>query len=559
MSRANRKRLDELEPLIMAQAGKLENSVYGIVDRVDDGVPNIIRRWKGSIGRMVETDEEPTILVGEKFEPLILKHKKYKAVFGGRAGMKSRFASDAMVGEVNSCGSKVYAIRERMKSLKQSIYASILATIDRLQFNGFMPVESKWEIRHKTGGEFAFGGMQNIIDMKGSVNFKFFLMEEAARTKQETIDTLGPTLRDVEGAELWYIWNPESSNDAMSKEFILPYQAELDRCGYYEDDYHIIIKTTYRDNPWFMGDESLKMELSKDESKVERGLMSKARFDHIWNGAFNDGIEDGIIHEDWFDACVDAHLKLGFKAIGAVTATHDPADTGTDEKTIAIRQGVVFTYMEEIAAENGNRALDYACGIAINHNVDHFGWDCDGMGALLRDQVEANFKGKKVDTWMFKGSHSVHMPEAVYAFSDNYGIKGQKKNKEVFRNKRAQRYVELADRMFKTWEAVTAKERGEAVYHNPDELISFSSDINCLTKLRAELCRLPRKKNNSGMIELYTKADMVAGITMSDGRKLSIPSPNLADDVMMSFDRPDLVRPVQSNAMPPSLNLPRYR
>jgi phage terminase large subunit len=181
------------------------------------------------------------------------------------------------------------------------------------------------------------------------------------------------------------------------------------------------------------------------------------------------------------------------------------------------------------------------------------------MGALLRDQVEANFKGKKVDTWMFKGSHSVHMPEAVYAFSDNYGIKGQKKNKEVFRNKRAQRYVELADRMFKTWEAVTAKERGEAVYHNPDELISFSSDIKCLTKLRAELCRLPRKKNNSGMIELYTKADMVAGITMSDGRKLSIPSPNLADDVMMSFDRPDLVRPVQSNAMPPSLNLPRYR
>ena len=98
-----------------------------------------------------------------------------------------------------------------------------------------------------------------------------------------------------------------------------------------------------------------------------------------------------------------------------------------------------------------------------------------------------------------------------------------------------------------------------SVYHNPDDLISFSSDIKCLTKLRAELCRLPRKKNNSGMIELYTKADMVAGITMSDGRKLSIPSPNLADDVMMSFDRPDLVRPVQSNAMPPSLNLPRFR
>ena len=66
-------------------------------------------------------------------------------------------------------------------------------------------------------------------------------------------------------------------------------------------------------------------------------------------------------------------------------------------------------------------------------------------------------------------------------------------------------------------------------------ITSLLHEPEALTKLRAELCRLPRKKNNSGMIELYTKADMVAGITMSDGRKLSIPSPNLADDVMMSL------------------------
>ena len=194
--------------------------------------PSHDRKWKGTIGQMESTEEEPTIYLIEKLEPMILKHKKYKAMFGGRAGTKTRFAQDAMIGEVNSQGTKIYVLRERMKSLKESIYSGIETSIKRLRFMGFLPVPSKWEIRHKTGGAFTFGGMQNIIDMKGAANYKFFLMEEAARTKQQTIDTLGPTLRDMPGAELWWLWNPESSQDPMSQEFIVPYQAYIDRDGY---------------------------------------------------------------------------------------------------------------------------------------------------------------------------------------------------------------------------------------------------------------------------------------------------------------------------------------
>ena len=82
-------------------------------------------------------------------------------------------------------------------------------------------------------------------------------MEEAEKTKQETIDTLGPTLRDTPGAELWYLWNTGSSQDPMSKEFINTYRADLDKKGYYEDEYHLIIKVSHKDNPWFKWDESL--------------------------------------------------------------------------------------------------------------------------------------------------------------------------------------------------------------------------------------------------------------------------------------------------------------
>jgi len=531
------KRVDSLEPLANVHVGEVEETVYGVVDKInDDGTPNFIRKWKGTIGNMRPTDEEPSIFVIEKLEPAILKHKKYKCLFGGRAGTKSIMAMDAMVGDVNANGSKVYALRERMKSLKESIYSGVENRITDIKMSGFTPVPSQWEIRHKSGGKFTFGGMHNIIDMKGSFNYKYFLMEEAARVKQETIDVLGPTLRGVSGAELWYIWNPESASDPMSLEFIVPYQADLDRDGYYEDEYHLIIRVGFEDNPWFKYDESLRTEYDKDKSKLDKGLMSKARFNHIWHGHFNDDVENGLIESDWFDACIDAHLKLGFEPKGAIIATHDPSDMRIDAAPVSICHGSVWLHMEEIEAANGNDAFDIACNVAKDWNADIFGWDCDGMGALLRNQAAENFKGTKMHTYMFKGSEAVHLPEAIFEHGEDYGIRGAKTNKDVFRNKRAQNYVDVAIRCQKTYEAVT-----QGKYYNPDELISFSSEIKCLQKLRAELCRLPLKPNSNNTIELYTKEDMKKGIQMPDGQRLKLPSPNLADNVMMRYDKAAII------------------
>lgn len=527
------KRLDNIEPLIMAQAGKLEDSVYGVVDKVSsDGTPNFVRRWKGTIGNMVPTDEEPTIYIIEKLEPIILKHKKYKCLFGGRAGTKSIAAMDAMAGDVNSCGSRVFVLRERMKSLKESVYAGINDRIKELNISGFAPYPSLWEIRHKAGGKFTFGGMQNIIDMKGSFKYKYFFMEEAARTSQQTIDILGPTLRSVPGAELWFVWNPESANDPMSLEFITPYQDAIDRDGFYEDDYHLIIKVGFEDNPWFMHDESLRTEYEKDKSKVESGLMSKARFYHIWHGEFNDMVTNSVIEPDWFDACVDAHKKLGFEARGAVVAGHDPADVGSDAKGLAIRHGVVFKTLQEIQAEDANRGFDVACREAKQAGCDAFIWDADGLGAVLRDQAGRNFNGTRVHTVMYKGSESPHHPEAVFKEAADYNIQSQKSNKDVFANKKAQNIIAFANRCKRTYDAVV-----NGVYHDPDSLISFDSeaiDSRIMAKFRAECCKMPLKPADT--IKFYTKEEMRKGVLQPDGSRIKIPSPNLFDAAVISFD-----------------------
>lgn len=545
MSSALLSRVSRLEPIIAASTGKLEKSVYGVVDRVDriDGklVPHCVRKWKGSIGNMVETDEEPTIYLIEKLEPMILKHKKYKCLYGGRGGTKTRFAQDVMAGEVNGGGSKVYVLRERMKSLKESIYAGLKKSISDLGLSGFLPVPSQWEIRHKTGGIFTFGGMSNIIDMKGSSNYKYFLMEEAARTKQETIDTLGPTLRDTPGAELWYLWNSESSNDPMSKEFIVPYQAYIDKQGYYEDEYHLIIKIGYQDNPWFEYDDSLRTELKKDREKVADGRMSQARFNHIWEGAFNDDVDTSVITQEMFDACIDAHKKLGFDvddngetdATGSKVVGFDPSDIGGDAKGYSERHGVVITYLEEIESPNANRAFDVASRKAKEFGADAFGYDGDGMGALLRDQAEANFSGFKTQVYMYKGSTEVNRPNELFkAENSNVNMKEERYNKDVFSNKKAQNIIGFAERVYRTYEAVVHKK-----YHDPESLVSFDSKTipqAMMQKFRAESCKLPLKPADK--IKFYTKEEMRRGITLPDGKRLVIPSPNLFDAVVLSFD-----------------------
>lgn len=560
------RRLDNIESMALAQAGRLEPTVYGVIDRVDkiNGVlvPNILRKWIGTIGELEPTDKEPTVLLVEKFEPLILKKKKYKCLFGGRGGMKTRFAQGVMISDVHSAGTKIYVLRERMTALKESVYSGIESNIKKMTLGGFIPRPSRWEIKNQNGGRFVFGGMQNIIDMKGTADFKRFLMEEAENTKQSTIDTLGPTLREVEGAELWYLWNTGSSQDPMSKEFITPYQADLDKYGYYEDDYHIIVKTTYEDNPWFEYDESLIQELEKDKQKVARGIMSESRFNGIWKGSFNDDVTTSIIKEDWFKACIDAHKKLGFAGIGAKVCGGDPSDIGTDPFGYVGRHGVVVECVDEIEGDNGNRKMDEACKAAIAYGADSFGYDADGLGATLRDNVNRAFSGKNANIYAYKGSSEIWFPEAQFKSETATLTNTSKglKNKDVLANKKAQNTLNMAERIFRTYEAVV-----EGKYHDPETLISFASfdpetktgiKPEMLEKLKAEACKTPIKPAST--VKFYTKQELRAGVKLPDGSLLKIPSPNLFDALVLSFDNACIINHINSNVVIPR-PIPRMR
>jgi phage terminase large subunit len=206
-------------------------------------------------------------------------------------------------------------------------------------------------------------------------------------------------------------------------------------------------------------------------------------------------------------------------------AAHDPSDTGPDSKGYAMRHGIVVLRVEEKTDGSVNEGGHWACGLANNDQVDTYTWDCDGMGAALTEQTANAFKGTNRVIAAFKGSETPDTPDAMYEPTDASIIQGRQTFKDTFHNKRSQYYFDLRDRIYRTYRAVEFKE-----YCDPDKLISFSSKIQLLSKVRAELCRMPVKPNGSGLLELYTKQAMKA--------KFKIQSPNLGDSVMM------LMRPV---------------
>ena len=92
----------------------------------------------------------------------------------------------------------------------------------------------------------------------------------------------------------------------------------------------------------------------------------------------------------------------------------------------------------------------------------------------------------------------------------------------------------LRDRIYNTFRAIV---HGE--YKDPDTLISFDSSIESLSKLRAELCRMPVKPNANGLIELYTKSIMKS--------RFKVDSPNLGDSIMMLMREPVIITPMTLN------------
>lgn len=459
----------------------------------------------------------PNLKINRKLLPLITVQKALKIVIGGRGSGKSIGFADALCMDMETKGTDVLCLREHQNSISDSVHRTFEASIkDRLKLQGWVIQENK--IISPSGSKTSYkGAARNPDAIQSAAGYKRSWFEEAHRASQTSLDKLIPTIIRTKGSECWFSANPQNSNDAFSKRFINPYLKELQGTGTYEDDLHLIIVLNWRDNPWW-GEEQESLRAWDFEN------ISRTKYDWIWEGRFNDSVENSIIKPEWFDASIDAHLVMGIKPLGYIVASHDPSDTGTDSKGFILRHGSVILDVKESGLGDVNHGCDWALDMTIQAQADYFVWDCDGLGVSLKRQVYQSLNGKKIEPVMFKGSESPDDPDDLYQGSLNSDFMKERTNRQTFRNKRAQHYMMLRDRFQNTYRAIVKKE-----YVDPDTMICISSDIEHLDKLRSEVCSIPLKQTGNGLIQILRKDEM---------KKRGISSPNLADSLMMSMVNP---------------------
>lgn len=461
----------------------------------------------------------PHLRIPEKLGPILTTKARLIVLIGGRSSAKSESIARILLMKSQKEGADVLCGREYQNSIDDSVHKLLATLIKKEKITGATVLDKK--INFSSGGSFRYKGFaRNSAAVRSAQDFKYSWIEEAQDLSEESIEDLLPTIR-AKGSQLFFGANPMSSRDPFSKRFINPFKKHLDRYGIYEDGMHLIIVLNWRDNPWHSELEPQRL--------WDYENLSRAKYNHIWEGHFNDTVEHSIIEAEWFDAAIDAHIKLGFEPRGMKIVSHDPSDEGGDEKGLVYRHGSVILEVLEKSGGDVNEGCDWATQFALENQVDVFTWDCDGLGISLKRQVGEAFEGKKTNIILFKGSESPVKPHELYQFDDRIARVDAKTNKETFKNKRAQYYWRLRDRFYNSYRAV---EKGE--YIDPDDMISVSSEIQCMESFRSEVCRIPKKPSGSGFIQIMTKQEMKL--------KHKIESPNLADSAMMAMEMPELIK-----------------
>ncbi len=496
------------------------------------------------------------IQCAERLGVLLTKEKRIKILVGGRGSSKSTFAADMMLSNIASgktwCGG-----REFLNSIDDSVHSLLVDEIARCNLSGFRVTDKK--ISHVSGGRVFYRGLsRNFTSLKGLNVSGGLWIEEGELLSEGTLRVLTASIRasarevdealrqgkSVDMPEIWITLNRGSVTDPISVQFLSRADRELAKCGYYEDDMVMIVQINYDENPWFV-----HSGLEDERADNEKHLTS-AEYAHKWLGEYADSIQNAIILPEWFDSAIDAHKKLKMEARGQKIVSYDPSDIGhdsgekrnsADAQGLVCRHGSIVYHVEENYKDDVNDGCDWALNRAIEDNADMFVWDSDGLGVSLRRQVAQTLDGKWTSWEMFKGSSKVENPNEPHAPDRYSSWANALPNVQIFRNLRAQKYWQLRERFQATHRAITTGK-----YTDPEELISIDSKIGeeVLRKLRAEVCKIPKKENPNGMIQIMSKVDIY--------KKYQLKSPNLADSLMMSLMMPPLsqrmgARPVVSD------------
>lgn len=430
-------------------------------------------------------------------EDFWMEPARNKVLYGGRFSSKSWDAAGFSIFLADNYKLRILCARQFQNKIEESVYSLLKVQIERFGLKDrFRVLNNKIENIH-TGSEFLFYGLwRNIDEIKSLEGVDICWLEEAHNVSKEQWEVLEPTIRK-EHSQFWIIFNPKLTTDFVYRRFVTNPPPNT-----------VVRKINYPDNPFLSNTALGVAAAAKDEDEEN--------YNHIYMGQPREDDDDVIIKRSWVMASIDAHKQLGFEPQGARKLGFDVADSGDDKCANVEAYGSVIFHAEEWKA--GEDEILLSCTKTFDRameNQAHIIYDCIGVGATAGAKFGElnNSRRLYLKYSKFNASNAVWQPEAMYN-------RTQVSNRDMFANLKAQSWWLLADRFRNTYNAI---KRGQEF--SPDELISISADCPHLEKIIDELVAPKQQRTADGKFKVESKEDM---------KKRGIPSPNLADALVMS-------------------------
>lgn len=378
-------------------------------------------------------------------------------------------------------------VRRYQNKIKESVYTLIKDQISRFDMPDFNTMAAT--IEHANGSEFVFYGIErNTDEIKSFEGADILWIEEAHNLTKEQWQILKPTIRK-QGSEIWISFNPKLITDFVYQRFIVNPPADTR-----------VRLINYLENPFLSDTAKNDIEDLKAEDYEE--------YEHIYLGVPRTDDDMAVIKRSWMEASVDSHIKLDMPLGGARTVGYDVADSGEDKNAVAIFNGAICEGLDEWKApedeliQSAKRAWAHVQGGRMLYDSIGVGAH---TGSTLKDQ------GIRTGYYKFNAAAALVKPDAEYA--------PKIRNKEKFENLKAQAWQDVADRLRNTFNAVN-----KGMSYPASELISLSSDLPHLERIKTELTTPRKRFSKRGLDMIETKAEL---------SKRGIASPNLADAFIM--------------------------
>ncbi len=439
-----------------------------------------------------------------------------RVLYGGRISSKSTDAAGNALILAKTGRLRFLCVRQFQNKIAESVYTLLNLQMERFGWSQEFEVTDRHIAHKRSGSEFIFYGLaRNLQEIRSLEDIDVTWIEEAHFLTKEQWDVLEATVNRKEGSEIWLVFNPMYATDFAYQRFVVnPPEGYITR------------KINYIENPFLS--ETAKRIIARCRAESEDD------YQHIYLGNPKQDAEGAVIKRSWIEAAIDAHIKLGFEAAGRKVIGFDVADDGEDACANVYMHGSVASWCEEWRAREDE--LLKSCSRTFLNALQRKAevrYDSIGVGASAGakfdelNQQRQSFERVRYEK--FNAGAAVERPEDYYA-SD---MQGSVKNKDFFANLKAQRWWNLADRFRNTYNAIN---RGEK--YPVDELISISSDMPHLEKLKTELSTPKRDFDRNGRVKVESKEDL-AKATRPGG---AVPSPNLADAFVMASSPSSVAR-----------------